>query len=54
LELFGVNFYGDGPSQNSPEVDSVDALSGILVVSIEQAVAAPYTTSRLAEAGARV
>jgi crotonobetainyl-CoA:carnitine CoA-transferase CaiB-like acyl-CoA transferase len=30
------------------------ALSGILVVSIEQAVAAPYATSRLAEAGARV
>src|SRR3984893_8067214 len=30
------------------------ALSGLLVVSIEQAVAAPYATSRLAEAGARV
>src|SRR6266853_6603921 len=30
------------------------ALAGIFVVSIEQAVAAPYTTSRLAEAGARV
>lgn len=30
------------------------ALSGVLVVSIEQAVAAPYATSRLAEAGARV
>src|SRR5216683_4396249 len=30
------------------------ALAGILVVSIEQAVAAPYATSRLAEAGARV
>ncbi len=30
------------------------ALSGLVVVSIEQAVAAPYATSRLAEAGARV
>ena len=29
-------------------------LSGILVVSVEQAVAAPYCASRLAEAGARV
>lgn len=29
-------------------------LSGLLVVSIEQAVAAPYLTGRLAEAGARV
>ncbi len=29
-------------------------LSGLLVVSIEQAVAAPYVSSRLAEAGARV
>jgi crotonobetainyl-CoA:carnitine CoA-transferase CaiB-like acyl-CoA transferase len=34
--------------------DSAAALSGLLVVSIEQAVAAPYATSRLAEAGARV
>ena len=30
------------------------ALSGILVVALEQAVAAPYCTSRLADAGARV
>ena len=29
-------------------------LSGILVVSVEQAVAAPFATSRLADAGARV
>ncbi len=29
-------------------------LAGILVVSIEQAVAAPYATSRLADAGARI
>ena len=34
--------------------DSAAALDGLLVVSIEQAVAAPYATSRLAEAGARV
>ena len=31
-----------------------DDLAGLLVVSIEQAVAAPYLTNRLAEAGARV
>ena len=30
------------------------ALDGILVVSLEQAVAAPYCSSRLADAGARV
>src|SRR5467141_1384629 len=30
------------------------ALAGLLVASIEQAVAAPYATARLAEAGARV
>ncbi|OHC83264.1 MAG: carnitine dehydratase [Rhodospirillales bacterium RIFCSPLOWO2_12_FULL_67_15] len=30
------------------------ALDGILVVALEQAVAAPYTSSRLADAGARV
>ncbi len=30
------------------------ALDGILVVSLEQAVAAPFCTSRLADAGARV
>src|ERR1700736_2838131 len=29
-------------------------LDGLLVISIEQAVAAPYASSRLAEAGARV
>lgn len=33
---------------------STGPLDGILVVSIEQAVAAPYCTSRLADAGARV
>jgi itaconate CoA-transferase len=33
---------------------STAVLSGLLVVSVEQAVAAPYATSRLAEAGARV
>ena len=30
------------------------ALDGLLVVALEQAVAAPYCTSRLADAGARV
>ena len=29
-------------------------LSGITVIAIEQALAAPYTSGRLAEAGARV
>ena len=29
-------------------------LSGILVVAVEQAVAAPFASSRLADAGARV
>ena len=29
-------------------------LEGILVVALEQAVAAPYCTSRLADAGSRV
>ncbi len=29
-------------------------LDGLLVVSVEQAVAAPYCSSRLADAGARV
>ena len=32
----------------------MQSLSGILVVSIEQAVAAPLCTARLANAGARV
>ena len=30
------------------------SLEGLLVVALEQAVAAPYCTSRLADAGARV
>ena len=30
------------------------ALEGLVVVAIEQAVAAPYCSSRLADAGARV
>ena len=34
--------------------DAMRPLDGILVVSIEQAVAAPYCSSRLADAGARV
>ena len=39
-----------GGQQNDPAAP----LDGLLVVSIEQAVAAPYASSRLAEAGARV
>ena len=35
---------------NSPSRD----LDGLLVISLEQAVAAPYAASRLADAGARV
>ena len=34
--------------------DSSKDLEGLLVVTIEQAVAAPYTSCRLADAGARV
>ena len=34
--------------------DALKPLEGILVVSMEQAVAAPYCASRLADAGARV
>ena len=34
--------------------DPMDDLEGITVVALEQAVAAPYVSSRLAEAGARV
>jgi crotonobetainyl-CoA:carnitine CoA-transferase CaiB-like acyl-CoA transferase len=43
------------PSESGSRVsNSTAVLSGLLVVSVEQAVAAPYATSRLAEAGARV
>ncbi len=42
-------------SEPGSQVSSpIAVLSGLLVVTIEQAVAAPYATSRLAEAGARV
>jgi len=44
----------DPRNSGGQDNDSAAALSGLLVVSIEQAVAAPYATSRLAEAGARV
>jgi itaconate CoA-transferase len=37
-----------------PERPGVRPLEGVLVVAVEQAVAAPYCTSRLADAGARV
>ena len=36
------------------ETTSVKPLDGILVIALEQAVAAPYCSSRLADAGARV
>jgi crotonobetainyl-CoA:carnitine CoA-transferase CaiB-like acyl-CoA transferase len=39
---------------SSPVSNPIGVLSGLLVVTVEQAVAAPYATSRLAEAGARV
>ena len=42
-------------SESGRQVSSpIAVLSGLLVVTVEQAVAAPYATSRLAEAGARV
>jgi crotonobetainyl-CoA:carnitine CoA-transferase CaiB-like acyl-CoA transferase len=44
----------DPRNPGSQEPGLAAALSDLLVVSIEQAVAAPYATSRLAEAGARV
>jgi itaconate CoA-transferase len=44
----------DPRNRGGQDNDSAAALADILVVSIEQAVAAPYATSRLAEAGARV
>ena len=36
------------------EITGGDDLQGLLVVSLEQAVAAPYVAGRLADAGARV
>jgi itaconate CoA-transferase len=44
------NSWESGRQVSSP----IAVLSGLLVVTVEQAVAAPYATSRLAEAGARV
>src|ERR1700681_5021503 len=44
----------DPRKPGSQEAGLAAALSDILVVSIEQPVAAPYASSRLAEAGARV
>src|SRR5215468_3591825 len=38
----------------SEVIDMAGALDGLLVVSVEQAVAAPYCSARLADAGARV
>jgi crotonobetainyl-CoA:carnitine CoA-transferase CaiB-like acyl-CoA transferase len=42
------------PKSGSQVSSPIAVLSGLLVVTVEQAVAAPYATSRLAEAGARV
>lgn len=42
-----------GPHKRSPEA-ARRPLDGVLVVALEQAVAAPYCSSRLADAGARV
>jgi len=42
---------GANPASSTPPVRPLD---GVLVVALEQAVAAPYCTSRLADAGARV
>ncbi len=46
--------FPDPPEPGSQDNGLAAALAGILVITIEQAVAAPYATSRLAEAGARV
>ena len=43
-----------GPDNRSAPTPGVRPLDGILVVALEQAVAAPYCSSRLADAGARV
>ena len=43
-----------GEAEVETEATGRGMLDGVLVVSIEQAVAAPLTTSRLADAGARV
>jgi crotonobetainyl-CoA:carnitine CoA-transferase CaiB-like acyl-CoA transferase len=49
-----VRTFPDSPEPGGQDNGLAAALSGILVITIEQAVAAPYATSRLAEAGARV
>ena len=45
--------FSDLPESGSRESETATALAGILAITIEQAVAAPYASSRLAEAGAR-
>ena len=42
-----------GPDERSSQAPR-GPLQGVLVVALEQAVAAPYCSSRLADAGARV
>jgi crotonobetainyl-CoA:carnitine CoA-transferase CaiB-like acyl-CoA transferase len=54
LEHYQMGSIADPRNPGSQDKGLAAALSGLLVVSIEQAVAAPYATSRLAEAGARV
>lgn len=48
--------YGDAPANAGDDRKgaAMGDLDGLLVVSVEQAVAAPYASSRLADAGARV
>ena len=41
-------------NQTTTETNLIQPLKGITVVALEQAVAAPFSTSRLADAGARV
>ncbi|MCB1995016.1 MAG: CoA transferase, partial [Rhodoferax sp.] len=42
------------PDPQRPPAGAQRPLEGVLVVALEQAVAAPYCSSRLADAGARV
>lgn len=44
----------NNPHQQKPIEQEAKPLDGILVIALEQAVAAPYCSSRLADAGARV
>ena len=50
--LQGASMNPNPPPQSGPDTEL--PLEGVLVVALEQAVAAPYCSSRLADAGARV